>query len=311
MTFALLIVKSSCFHFNSHYDLLQHHKKRTAFYLSPIDKLFDSKVTKPSMNLLTKGPPQRLFVPFVKWFWNFIWKLMVGELSPHDQEGRFIRDYSKTSFLSSSISELSLSSSYHLYLGNPCPWCHRIYIALALFDSPIGVTRLVDNAEKASKGGWIIDKTISTDPLGKVDLAEVYSVCTNGEYAGRCTAPLLIDLTTNSIVSNESNEILKLLNSYKLNKVDINLRPSSLVEDINKANHYYYNTLQNGVYRCGFALSQLAYDEAAADVQQGLHELESVLSRQAYICGDKFTEADLKMWPFAVRFDGAYSVLFR
>lgn len=246
ITFSIFIVKSATFQLHRHYDLRLHYITRSTLDSVPKDKLVD---TKPSMNILTKGPPQQLFVPFVKWFWNFIWKLMVGELSPHDQDGRFIRDYSKSSFVSASISELSSLSSYHLYLGNPCPWCHRIYVALALFNSPISVTRLVDNAEKASKGGWIIDQLKSPDPLNQVDLAGVYKLCTNGEYSGRCTAPLLIDLTTNSIVSNESNEILKLLNNYKQNKVDINLRPSTLVDEIDKANQFYYNTLQNGVYR--------------------------------------------------------------
>ena len=266
----------------------------------------------PSLNLLTKGPSQKLFVPIVKFVWNFIWKLMVSELAPHDKDGRFIRDYSKESYVAPSVNILSSNSKYHLYLGNPCPWCHRIYIALALFDSPISVTNLVDNAEKASKGGWIIDEQLSPDPLcNGIDLAAVYNYCSKGSYKGRCTAPLLIDLTTGAIVSNESNDILKLLNKYEKNKNKINLLPTELYDQINELNKYFYNTLQNGVYRCGFATSQLAYDEAANDVITGLKKLEDMLFNKTYILGDKVTEVDIKMWPFVCRYDGAYSILYR
>jgi putative glutathione S-transferase len=185
-------------------------------------------------------------------------------------------------------------------------------MGLKLLSSPVSVTRLVDNAEKASKGGWIIDAIVSPDPLCEAkELAAVYSHCTDGQYKGRCTAPLLVDLTTNTIVSNESNEILRLLNTYSRNKSPIDLRPASLLDDINKVNKYYYNTLQNGVYRCGFATSQMAFDEAANDVLEGLSKLENSLSDSRFVLGDKFTESDLKLWPFVCRFDEAYTVIFK
>ena len=236
---------------------------------------------------------------------------MVNELAPHDKYGRFIRDYSPASFASASITHLSPSSKYHLYLGNPCPWCHRISIVLALLKSPITKTDLVDYPEKASKGGWYIDPN-DPEPLCKAkDLAGVYNKITNNEWTGRCTAPLLVDLTTNTIISNESNEIIRLLNNYVKNENNIDLYPNSKSEEIDEVNEFFYNRLQNGVYRCGFSTSQMAYDEAAADVLEGLRKLEEILSHKIFLVGDQFTEADLKMWPFACRFDGAYSILFR
>ena len=91
------------------------------------------------------------------------------------------------SYISADIDTLTLDSTYHLYLGNPCPWCHRIYFALEILKSPISTTKLIDNPEKASKGGWFIDSKLSPDPMNQVDLAGVYSYCTTGKYQGRCT----------------------------------------------------------------------------------------------------------------------------
>lgn len=217
-----------------------------------------------SLNLLTKGPSQRLFVPAVKLFWSSVWKLMVNELAPHDSEGRFVRDYSKDSCVTQPYSSLRSDHEYRLYLGNPCPWCHRVFVALALMDMPnVKVTKLVANAAKASKGGWVLpgppDECASEgdEPL-PTDLAGIYSYFSGGEYKGRSTAPLLVDTTTSKLVSNESNDILLLLNS---NSADIDLRPAELVNDIDKANDFYYRNLQNGVYRCGFSTSQKAYGE--------------------------------------------------
>mmetsp|Transcript_207 Transcript_207/g.277 ORF Transcript_207/g.277 Transcript_207/m.277 type:complete len:215 (+) Transcript_207:15-659(+) len=144
---------------------------------------------------------------------------------------------------------------------------------------------------------------------------ELYEKLSPG-YKGRCTAPLLIDLKTKSIVSNESSDIVRMLNKVKLGRTNedddcIDLYPEALASDIDETNEWVYNLLSNGVYRCGFSTQQAAYDAASKDVRSGLDRAEERLSKQPFLCGDQFTEADLRLLPTVLRFDGAYSPYFR
>jgi putative glutathione S-transferase len=137
-----------------------------------------------------------------------------------------------------------------------------------------------------------------------------------------------VDLKTLSIVSNESSDIVRMLNTCTLggqptkasddNDSDVSdvsdrldLYPKSLRQEIDKTNDWVYPLLNNGCYRCGFSTSQAAYDQASKDVRQGLERCNDILSRQPFLCGQVFTEADLRLLPTALRFDGAYAPLFR
>jgi putative glutathione S-transferase len=133
-------------------------------------------------------------------------------------------------------------------------------------------------------------------------------------YDGRCTAPLLIDLKTKSIVSNESSDIVRMINNVELGTKDekaVDLYPSDLVETIEETNEWVYKLLNIGVYMCGFSTQQSAYDNASKDVRMGLNKVDTILKEQPFLCGDTFTEADLRLLPTIIRFDGAYSPLFR
>jgi putative glutathione S-transferase len=175
----------------------------------------------------------------------------------------------------------------------------------------IGVTMLEDNPVKASRGGWVFSKN-QPDPLGNRDLRQLYDQLSHG-YQGRCTAPLLVDKKTRRIVSNESSDIVRNLNevSLGLEQKKLNLYPESLAAEIDSTNAWTYQLLNNGVYRCGFATTQSAYDRASADVRKGLQRCEDILQTQKYLCGDEFTEADLRLLPTILRFDGAYAPLFK
>ncbi|KAL7437044.1 hypothetical protein ACHAXH_004189 [Discostella pseudostelligera] len=300
-----------------------------------------------TFGILTSGfPPQQLLVPIVKFITFQVWRLMMNELVTHDEQGRFIRE----SFQVGNIpAPLSLPTSvedgdgdfvprYKLYLGNPCPWCHRVKAAMALleleYDVPI--TMLIDNAEKASKGGWILPEPSPSDiehglpkELIKGDLAGVYNYCyrdilQEGErYSGRCTAPLLVDVSSGKIVSNESNEIMVLLNDYARRRRDtrrggqsgtgggLDLRPIGMEEELDRATKHWFDLLWNASYRCGFATSQLAYDEAASDVLKGLNELNHHLATSSYLVGNSLTEVDLKNFAWVTRHDYAYTVIFK
>jgi putative glutathione S-transferase len=260
--------------------------------------------------------PQGKIVQAAKETWKFAWKRMMAELAPQDKSGNYQRPSYGFGAVIGSADHPDVAGRYHLYVGNPCPWCHRTVLAVKLLgfdDSQIGVTRLEDDPIKASRGGWIFARD-RPDPLMCQDLRELYDTLSPG-YKGRCTAPLLIDLQSKTIVSNESSDIVRMLDKCTLGKPKaderIDLYPESLQKEINEINDWAYKLLNNGVYRCGFSTSQSAYDQASRDVRQGLDRCNEILSRQPFLCGKAFTEADLRLLPTALRFDGAYAPLFR
>ena len=126
-----------------------------------------------------------------------------------------------------------------------------------------------------------------------------------------------MDLKARKIVSNESSDIVRMLNTAKLGKEEeedvecINLYNKELASEIDETNAWVYELLNNGVYRCGFSTQQSAYDTASAGVIKGLDRANDVLAENDYLCGSTFTEADLRLLPTILRFDGAYAPLFR
>lgn len=164
---------------------------------------------------------------------------------------------------------------------------------------------------RASRGGWVVSSS-SFDPLKCSDLREVYDLL-SPNYKGRCTAPLLVDLKSRRIVSNESADIVRTLNtaSFGNKKTRADLYPEYLRNEIDQTNQWIYRLLNNGVYRCGFSTTQTSYDAAARDVREGLTRVDALLENQEFLCGDVFTEADLRLLPTMLRFDGAYAPLFK
>lgn len=241
------------------------------------------------------------------------------ELAPQSKDGTYERPMYQTKGWIGTKEFPDEHHRYHLYLGNPCPWCHRVRLAVALLKftpEQIGITYLVDDPVKASRGGWIFDEKVGIDPLRSNDLRELYEKISPG-YKGRCTAPLLIDLKSNKIVSNESADIVRMLNSLHLGQSQeerqsrINLYPKDLADKIDETNDWVYHLINNGVYRCGFSTQQEAYDEASSDVRGGLEQIETILGERKFLCSDEFTEADLRLLPTILRYDGAYSPLFK
>lgn len=248
--------------------------------------------------------------------WKLIWKRMMAELAPQDRTGAYQRP--TYTFRSATPTLATDVGRYHLYTGNPCPWCHRAVLAMRLLDlkEQIGWTELEDNPRKASRGGWIFAASRPDRVFGGCrDLRELYDkLSDSGNYRGRCTAPLLVDTRTKTIVSNESSEILRLLNQLARDTSggsSIDLVPFQLEQEIDAINAEIYGKLNNGVYRCGFATTQTAYDAANADVLQGLEYCEAKLSTSLYLCGSQLTEADVRLLPTILRFDGVYAPLFR
>ena len=258
-----------------------------------------------ALGLLEWVPSQQLLVSTAKFGWLQAYRTMLGELAPQSKDGDYVRPAPQTG----TKSGLELKDRrYRVYLGNACPWCHRVALGLALRETPnVKVVELEDDATKASRGGWII-KTM--DPVfGKRDLKQVYDAATGGAYEGRCTAPLLVDEDSKRIISQESGDILRALCDLRVGN-DLDLRPPHLATNIDDWNDLVYR-VNDGCYKCGFATKQTAYERAYKDLHDALNHIETSLSTNTFLLGEKLTEADLRLYPTIARYDAVYASLFR
>lgn len=204
---------------------------------------------------------------------------------------------------------------YHLYVALICPWASRTLIGRALkkLEDVISVS-VVEPA--LSDQGWRFGDypEANRDELNSATyLHEIY---TNADphYTGRATVPVLWDKERRTIVNNESADILRMLNSGFGALADgaLDLYPEDLHTEIDALNGRIYPQLNNGVYRTGFATTQVAYEEAFADVFTMLDELEARLEGQRpFLFGTRLTEADVRLFVTLIRFDAAYNGLFK
>jgi putative glutathione S-transferase len=203
---------------------------------------------------------------------------------------------------------------YHLYISLACPWAHRtlIFRTLKKLDAVISVT----NAEPLyGKTGWEFGTAHGGSPdtvNGKRTLAEIYLLA-DPHYTGRVSVPVLWDKKRRTIVNNESSEIIRMLNSAfaAFTDVQTDYYPAGLRAEIDRINDLVYPTVNNGVYRAGFATSQDAYEEAARGIFATFDQLEERLSRQRYLVGPQMTEADWRLFTTLIRFDSVYYSHFK
>lgn len=199
--------------------------------------------------------PQPVVVKTSKFAWNQLWVTMTKELAPQDDEGTYVRPADPFTMRLEDVDRLA-GSDLFLYTGNACPWCHRVELASKLLGLPsLTLVQLDDDAEKASRGGWIVKR--GRDPVfGAKDLREVYTRHTPG-FVGRCTAPLLLDGTTKRPVSNNSVNIMKVLNALAARAAgaegSIDLFPPSLDKEVEEMNEYLFGNVNNAVYQAGFS----------------------------------------------------------
>ena len=191
---------------------------------------------------------------------------------------------------------------YHLYVSLACPWAHRTLIFRQLKDLQdlIGVT-VVEPLMLAN--GW----ELKDDQYGLEYLYQLYLKADSG-YEGRVTVPVLWDKREQTIVSNESAEIIRMFNTAfnGLTGNDKDYYPAALRGEIDAINDRVYDSINNGVYRSGFATSQKAYEEAFYKLFDALDWVEQVLTRQRYLAGETLTEADWRLFTTLIRFDAVY-----
>jgi glutathionyl-hydroquinone reductase len=206
---------------------------------------------------------------------------------------------------------------YHLYVAYTCPWAHRtqIYLALKKLTGIISVAIAVPGLREQ---GWTFEDNAAfpdctPDRVNGFNYLHQAYAASNPHYTGKVTVPTLWDKKTKRIVNNESSEIIRMFNAEfgALGADATDFYPKHLRAEIDSVNAQVYANINNGVYRCGFARSQAAYDEAYDALFATLDEIEARLGRQRYLVGNQITEADWRLFPTLVRFDVAYFSLFK
>jgi glutathionyl-hydroquinone reductase len=198
---------------------------------------------------------------------------------------------------------------YHLYVSHACPWAHRtlIYRALEGLEDAIGVS-VVHPDMLAS--GWEFKDGHEDSLFGARYLYEIY-LRADPSYSGRVTVPVLWDKEAQTIVNNESSEIIRMFDEELGYGKEPDLRPLDLRAEIDAINPRIYNEVNNGVYKAGFATTQAAYDEAVDGVFGALDWLEAHLEGRRYLVGERLTEADVRLFTTLVRFDPVYHYHFK
>ena len=198
---------------------------------------------------------------------------------------------------------------YHLYVSLACPWAHRTLIFRALKGLEDLISLSVVHWYMA-ENGWTFEAGHGVIPDNVNDAEFMYQVYTNAkpDYSGRVTVPVLWDKKTGTIVSNESSEIIRMFNCAfdGIGALDGDYYPKNLCTQIDELNDRIYNTLNNGVYRCGFATTQSAYEAAINPLFDTLDWLEAILSETRYLTGTSITEADWRLFTTLIRFDPVY-----
>ena len=207
------------------------------------------------------------------------------------------------------------SGRYHLYVSYACPWAHRTMIFRQIKELADHISFDVVHPDMLSDG-W----TFATDDAGATGdrqfglpfVRDIY-LRADPNISGRATVPILWDKQQNTIVSNESSEIIRMFNSAfnGLTGNDLDFYPPALQADIEPINGRIYDTFNNGVYRCGFSTTQAAYNAAVVPLFETLDWLEDHLASNRYLMGHQLTEADWRLFPTLARFDSVYHLHFK
>ena len=207
------------------------------------------------------------------------------------------------------------SGRYHLYVSYACPWAHRtlIFRKLKQLEDHISISAVHPDM---LSDGWTFETDgngATGDTLYNLPFARDIYTKAEPKVSGRVTVPILWDKQKETIVSNESSEIIRMFNSAfnGITGNTLDFWPEGLRDDIELFNSRIYDTINNGVYKSGFATTQTAYDAAVEPLFDSLDWLEDHLSSHRYIMGDQITEADWRLWTTLVRFDPVYHLHFK
>lgn len=203
---------------------------------------------------------------------------------------------------------------YHLYVSLACPWASRTLIMRSLkgLEDMISVSivhpLMLENGWTFEDGPGVIG-----DPVFQADYMYQVYTAVKPDYTGRVTVPVLFDKKTKTIVSNESSEIIRMLNSAfdGIGAKEGDYVPAEHLREIDEVNDFVYHRVNNGVYKAGFATKQDVYEEEVSKLFEALDQLEVRLQGQDYLIGNRLTEADIRLFTTLVRFDAVYFVHFK
>ncbi|KAJ7522515.1 hypothetical protein O6H91_18G015400 [Diphasiastrum complanatum] len=221
------------------------------------------------------------------------------------------------------------ANRYHLYISYGCPWACRCLAVRNIkgLQDVIGVTVVKPVFERTRPDldehmGWAFaifeneEPRALPDPINNAkfirDLYEISDL--ENSKKGRYSVPVLWDIKSNTIVNNESSEIIRIFNSefnHLARNPDLNLYPVELQASIDEVNSWVYDDINNGVYKVGFSTTQEDYDKTVNALYAGLDRAESLLEKHRYLVGDILTEADIRLFMTLIRFDEAYAVNFK
>lgn len=258
-----------------------------------------------------KSLPSQLIIRSGRFVWSQMWHLMMTQMAPRSKAGEYLRPESQFRQVVSPDAASpypAVAGRYRLIVGYGCPWAHRTLVVRALkgLEAVISVAIVQPSPEA---GGWVFEQP----EVGCQTVRELYELA-QPNYQGRYTVPILWDTQQRSIVNNESAEIIVILNAafndFAQNP-DLDLYPEALRSAIDQWNEKIYTNVNNGVYRCGFAQTQSAYEKACKALFATLDEIEQTLAVQRYLCGNSVTLADVRLFTTLFRFDTVYHSLFK
>ena len=226
-------------------------------------------------------------------------------------DGKFIRTEARfRNFIDLDTEYTPDSGRYHLYVSLACPWAHRTLIYRSLKDLDNHISFSVVNPYML-ENGWTFEESFpgaTSDHLfSQKYLYQIY-LKANPNYSGRVTVPILWDKTNQTIVSNESSEIIRMFN-YSFNKLtgnNLDYYPEKLQKKIDEINDFTYHNINNGVYKVGFATKQSVYEEELDKLFTALDQIEEMLEHNSYLLGSEMLECDLRLFPTLLRFDPVY-----
>ena len=258
-------------------------------------------------------PP--IFVKAAKEIWNSEWKILMNGLAPSDSQGNYKRPTNLQNEIQIPTKEdltnrASVDMPY-LIIGKSCPWAHRVWMMYEIKGLKNSINLYIADVD-VEGGRWIFKPSLK----GCKTLQELYRKCGNFQNK-RATVPMLFDPETGPqaklrLINNESAEIVEILNKWPLSENDIELNPIKYHKEIINWQSIIQEKINNGVYKCGFARNQNAYENASKELFSTLNIIEKNLHQKGpWLCGKHLTIADIRLFPTLIRWESIYEPLFK
>ena len=256
-----------------------------------------------------------IFVKAARQIWNFEWKILMNGLAPSDSEGNYKRPVNLQKIIQlptkADLKNRDSDQRPGLIVGKSCPWAHRVWMIYEIKGLHKSINLHIAQVDTAG-GRWILEPPIK----GCSTLQKLYRKCVNYQ-SRRATVPMLFDpgegpKSKLRLINNESAELVEILNNWPLNDHNIDLNPMKYNKNIINWQNIIQENINNGVYKCGFARNQNAYEKASKDLFSALNNIEGSLNSSGpFLCGKELTIADIRLFPTLIRWESIYEPLFK